>query len=76
LSKAIINSGAILELMDNYGNTPLWYAVFNARGNYEYVELLMQNKANPNSLNNAGRSPIMFASQIMDQRLIEILSNT
>ncbi len=74
LAKAIINNGAILELKDHFGNTPLWYAVFNARGNYDYVVLLIQNKANPNMLNNVGRSPIMFASQINDQRLIEILS--
>lgn len=74
LAKAIINNGAILDLKDHFGNTPLWYAVFNARGNYDYVELLIQNKANPNFLNNAGRSPIMFALQINDQRLIEILS--
>lgn len=74
LAKAIIQNGAILELKDDFGNTPLWYAVFNARGNYDFVELLIQNRANPNSLNNAGRSPIMFASQINDQRLTEILS--
>lgn len=74
LAKAIINNGAILELKDHFGNTPLWYAVFNARGNYDYVELLIQNKANPTLMNNAGRSPIMFASQINDLMLIEILS--
>lgn len=74
LASAIIKKGAIINLKDHFGNTPLWYAVFNARGNYNYVELLIQNKANPNLLNNAGRSPIMFASQINDQLLIEILS--
>jgi ankyrin repeat protein len=74
LVKVIINNGADLELKDNFGNAPLWYFVFNARGHYDFVELLIQNKANPNAINNAGRSPINFASQINDQRLIEILS--
>ncbi len=75
LAKAIIQNGAILEIKDNYGNTPLWYATFNARGNYDFVRLLIKNNANPNSLNKAGKSPIMFASQINDQKLIEIFNS-
>lgn len=74
LAKAIIDSGGDLEMKDNFGNTPLWYAVFNARGNYAFVKLLMQHKANPNSINNAGKTPLDFAAQIRDQRLVEILS--
>ena len=75
LAEAIIQNGGDLELKDNYGNTPLWYVVFNARGNYAFVELLMQNKANPNLLNNVGKTPHDSASPIKDQRLIEILNN-
>lgn len=74
LAKAIILHGGDLELKDNFGNTPLWYAVYNARGNYGLVEFLIQNRANPNSLNNAGRTPLNFASQIKDKKLIQILS--
>lgn len=73
IAKEIIINGGNLELKDDFGNTPLWYAVFNARGNYDFVELLVKNKANPNSMNKAERTPQNFAYQINDQRLIEIL---
>lgn len=75
LAKAIIQNGGMLELKDYFGNSPLWYAVFNARGNWAFVELLIQNNAKPNSVNKSGKTPLDFAHQIKDQRLIEILGN-
>lgn len=69
----LVKSGANLAVSDKFGNEPLWTAVFNARGNYEIVRLFVDNGANPSHKNNAGRSPIDFASQIKDSGLIAIL---
>lgn len=65
---------ANIDLKDNFGNTPLWTAVFNARGNYNLVNLFVKHKANAMSINKAGRSPIDFAIQIKDELLINILT--
>jgi len=69
----LVKSGANLAISDKFGNEPLWTAVFNARGNYEIVKLFVDNGANPNHKNNAGRSPVDFANQIKDSGLIAIL---
>ncbi len=76
LAQKIIESGGNLELKDMFGNTPLWYAVFNARGKYELVELFIEQHADPTSKNKAGRSPIDFARQIKNEKLIKILSQS
>jgi ankyrin repeat protein len=73
LAEKIIEKGGSLEIKDAYGNAPLWYAVFFAKGNYELVELFMKYHPDPTSKNKAGRSPIDFAMQIKDEALLNIL---
>lgn len=73
IAAKIIENGGKLEKKDCYGNTPLWYAVFNARGKYELIELFLQSGANSASKNNIGKSPLDFALQINDERLQRIL---
>lgn len=69
----LLESGASIDCKDTYGNTPLWRATFDARGQYDLVKLLMARGANPNSKNNADRSPVDFAIQIKDSELLKIL---
>lgn len=75
LVKLIIRQGADLSISDNFGNQPLWTAVFNARGVYDVVYELIINGADPYHKNNAGRAPIDFALQIQDDTLVCILKN-
>jgi ankyrin repeat protein len=75
MAKSLIEKGAELNLMDSHGNSPLWKAVFNARGNYELVQVLVDAGANTNSKNNADKSPLDFAKTIKDDQLIELLQN-
>jgi uncharacterized protein len=75
LAKVILQNGANVNLRDSYGNIPLWTAVFYAKGKYDYVDLLMQYKSNPLSVNKAGRSPLDFANQIKDIDLVKILAS-
>ena len=71
----LLDAGASIDLKDNYGNTPLWRATFDARGQYDFVKLLVAKGANPNSKNNADRSPVDFALQIKDAELLKILQS-
>ncbi|MDQ1097663.1 MULTISPECIES: ankyrin repeat domain-containing protein [Chryseobacterium] len=63
-----------IDLKDNYGNNAMWVATFNARGKYDFVELLKKYGADSNSKNNSHRSAIDFANQIGDNELIKILT--
>lgn len=74
LARAIVESGADLSIKDAHGNTPLWTAVFNAKGHYDIVETLVKNGADADTKNNAGKSPLAFARQIHDERLLSLLS--
>ncbi|HAD79567.1 ankyrin repeat domain-containing protein [Empedobacter falsenii] len=53
----LLNNGIDVELEDFYGNTALWTAVFNAKGNNEIVELLLDSGANFNHLNKNNKTP-------------------
>lgn len=75
LAKELIKLGVRIEDKNNFGNTPLWTAVFNSNGNYDLVDLLLSNGANPNAINNANNTPLKFAETIQDEKLVEKLKN-
>lgn len=73
-AERLIERNINLELKDTYGNTALWTATFNASGNYELLQLLLEHEANPHSKNNVNRSPLDFAIIKGDERLMGLLS--
>ncbi|RKT01032.1 ankyrin repeat domain-containing protein [Chryseobacterium defluvii] len=73
--KLLESTGIEKDIRDQYGNNPMWVAVFNSRGSYDVVKLLMEHKADAKSKNNSGRSALDFAKQIEDEELIEILES-
>jgi ankyrin repeat protein len=60
----LLAAGANLELRDSFGNTALWRAVFNYRGNGETVTLLLSSHADPCAPNDSGVSPVALARRI------------
>lgn len=74
LGEILVKNGADINIVDNFGNNALWTATFNARGKYELVGLLVENGGNPNNKNNNSKSPLDFAKQIGDNKLVDILS--
>lgn len=70
----LLQEGAKVNIIDCYGNNPLWYAVFNANDDYCLVKLLVKYGADALSKNNAMRSPLDFAKQIEDTEMINILA--
>ena len=59
---------------DKHGNTPLWTAVLNARGDYRVVQLLVDAGADPAAENKYGKTPMGIARQIKDEALQQVLS--
>jgi ankyrin repeat protein len=56
-----------LNISDNYGNQPLWTAVFNVKGKDDrlpLVELFLMYNADKNHKNKAGKSPLDFTLQV------------
>lgn len=74
VAKEILNRGGDINIRNKYGNNALWTAVFNCKGRYyELVELFMKKTPDTTTKNNAGRSPIDFAKQVGNEKLIRIL---
>lgn len=73
-AELLVKKGVNVDSVDNYGNTPLWRAVFESRGEkYEIVIFFISLGANPTTKNNTGISPLDFANEVDDKKLIEIL---
>lgn len=72
----LLEQGVDVNIRDRFGNNALWTAVLNCKGKqYEFVKKIMERNPDVESKNNAGRSPLDFAMQINDDRLISILLN-
>lgn len=74
LIRMVIEAGADVNIRDNYGNNALWTATFNARGDYEFVELILEKGGEAFTKNKAGRSPLDLANQFNDKILIDLLT--
>lgn len=74
LAKLILDKGGNVNIRDRYGNNPMWSAVFNCKGkHYEIIELFMKYMPDINTKNNAGKSPLDFAKQVGNDKLINML---
>lgn len=74
VAMALLDKGADINWRDKFGNTPMWTAVFNCKGkNYAIVELFIRYNPDVMTKNKAGRSPLDFAIQVGNERLIELL---
>jgi ankyrin repeat protein len=56
VAKILLDAGSATELRDIHGNTPLWTATFNARGDLSVVQLLVAHGASFDNKNNAGKT--------------------
>jgi uncharacterized protein len=72
IASILLDGGAICELRDSFGNTPLWTATFNARGDYSIVELLFRHGASFENRNNAGRTVRDMAMIFFPKKLAEL----
>jgi ankyrin repeat protein len=62
--RMLLKCGASTSVSDEYGNTPLWRAVFSYRGGSECISALLEAGADPDVTNNHGVSPRSLAHTI------------
>lgn len=59
-----LKNGATPNLVDSHGNSPLWTATMNVRGDFSCIEALLKAGANANHKNKHDRSPFDIANTI------------
>ncbi len=74
LARVLLQKDADIEIKDKYGNSPLWTAIFNARGDYGFVKLLLEYNADLKSLNIAGKTPYDLAYIMKFPELISLIT--
>jgi len=76
VAKAILEHSGDINIRDKYGNNAMWTAVFNCKGRlYEMVELFMKYSPDIDTKNKAGRSPLDFAKQVGNPKLLGMLGH-
>lgn len=73
LAKKILENNGDINIQDNYGNPPLWTAIFNARGEYDLVKLYLDYGARTDIINKAQKTPYDLAIMMKYQDLIDIV---
>lgn len=74
IAELALNNKGDINIREKYGNNAFWSVVFNCKGrNYEIVELYKRFKPDYLTKNNAGRSPLDFAKQVNDIKLINLI---
>jgi ankyrin repeat protein len=73
VARVLLENGADANQRNKYGNTPLWTAVFESRGRGGVIGLLISSGANPDAVNNAGRSPRQLAETIGNYDVAQLM---
>jgi ankyrin repeat protein len=64
-----------VSIADKHGNQPLWTAAFNARGDYEMVEMLLECGADPEHLNKVSLTPLDIPKRKGEPALLQLLES-
>jgi ankyrin repeat protein len=75
VARALLDAGADIDSVDDNGNTPLWRAVFNSRGDGELIRLLREYGADPYRMNSHGQSPVSLAHTISNNEVAQYFSD-
>ena len=74
IGKLLIDSGALLDLKDKHGNSPLWRATFSSNGNGDFISMLLAHGADRNLKNSNGISPFDLAKTIANYNVVGFFS--
>ncbi len=69
----LLESGALVDPVDSFGNTPLWRAVMNFRGDPGTIEVLLRHGADPHKKNKTEVSPIELARTAGQAEIVNLL---
>ncbi|HEX7958773.1 MAG TPA: ankyrin repeat domain-containing protein [Terriglobales bacterium] len=71
--RTLLDSGASVDALDAFGDTPLWRAVMNFSGNVGIIKMLLKHGADPQKRNNSGVSPIDLAQKSGQAEVLALL---
>ena len=71
----LLDAGAEVDPQNAFGNTPLWVAVFNSRGDGELIRLLRERGADPLAANNSGQTPVGLARLIANYPVADFFAD-
>lgn len=72
ITELLLTKGVPVDPVEKFGNTPLWRSVF--KQDYNTAESLIKHGADPKHRNLAGKSPLDFAMQRNDDKMVDILN--
>ena len=64
VARVLLDRGPDVDPVNSFGNTPLFTAVFNYRGDASVIELLRDRGADPLRKNESGQTPVGLARLI------------
>ena len=71
----LLEGGVLVDPQDQYGNTPLWRAVFESKGHGEVIAVLREAGADPCRSNKHGVSPLKLARTIANYPVAPFFSD-
>ncbi len=73
ITDLLIEKGANVNIRDEHGNSPIWTAIFNAKGDFRIVNKLYNAGADIETKNKHGKSPRDFGETVYQDKFIELL---
>ena len=71
-ARVLLEAGASVDAEDQWGNTPLFRAVFSYRGEVEVIEILLAYGADPSHQNKSGVAPRSFAEKTGKEDIVAL----
>ncbi|MFK4087511.1 ankyrin repeat domain-containing protein [Kribbella sp. NPDC020789] len=71
----LLDRGASLSVANRFGNTPLFVAVANSKGNGELIPLLRERGADPYAVNKHGQTPVGLARLIANYDVAQFFAD-
>lgn len=75
VARVLLDHGADVDRANVHGNTPLFTAVFNSRGDGSVIGLLRAHGADPLRENDSGRTPLGLARLIGNYDVAQFFSD-
>jgi hypothetical protein len=75
VARTLLEAGALTDLRDMHGNTPLWTAGFSALGDYGVFQLLLRHGASLDNRNNVGKTVRDLAHTLFPDPLDGLVAN-
>ena len=75
VGRLLLEHGAEVDAPNEFGNSALWIAVINSRGNGDFITLLLNAGANPRRENTTGSSPLSLARKIANYDVAQFFAD-